>query len=90
MATNIRTMEDQVERTASAVESSNKSDNKARDRHNAHELEIAYVPDTEQEKKLVRKLDWRLIVGRGKTTTPSSHTDTALALLLGFISTGLS
>lgn len=83
-------MEDQVERTASAVESSNKSDNKARDLHNAHELEIAYVPDTEQEKRLVRKLDWRLIVGRRPITFPSCQTDNAPAVLLGFISTRLS
>ena len=56
-------MEDQLEWTPSAVEVGNKSDNKDRDLHSAHELEITYVPDTEQEKKLVRKLDWRLIVG---------------------------
>ncbi|KAK4936973.1 hypothetical protein LTR10_022283 [Elasticomyces elasticus] len=61
MATTNRTMEDQLEWTPSAVEVGNKSDNKDRDLHSAHELEITYVPDTEQEKKLVRKLDWRLI-----------------------------
>jgi len=63
MATAMRNMEEQLERTPSAVEVGSKSDNKDIDLHTAHELEIAYVPDTEQEKRLVRKLDWRLIVG---------------------------
>jgi hypothetical protein len=34
------------------------------DRDQARELASGYVPDTEEEKAIVRKLDWRLVVSR--------------------------
>lgn len=46
------------------VDSENYSDKRELDLDQARQLETSYVPDTAEEKALVRKLDWRLVVSQ--------------------------
>lgn len=43
------------------------------DREQAQQLATGYVPDTDEEKAIVKKLDWRLVVSRSLDFTPARH-----------------
>ena len=72
MALSNKTADNHVEQVTASMHSNEWNDEKKTDLDHARELRQTYVTGSVEEKKLLRKLDWRLIVcegARGMTLT---------------------